>query len=391
MSGEKCFAETVTEMSRHTRGPEILRGLGAYLDRIGFHAAYKYLASANFYSVTPAVLSSGNADFTRLSARFGGDIPPLIWLLSAGIPCRPESLDADERRLAEDLAGLRLAREEDGELHPGPLQLISAFGRYILVDARIHFPERAKGRLHDIYIGCDSLLLMYYVDDIPGRVRTAIDLCSGSGVVALGLAKFADRVIASDIAPVALALIGMNTLLNRAEDRLIIRRERLEETLANREAFDLITCNPPFVAFPPGFGGPLYAIGPDADGQGYLRRLVERAPEKLTPDGQALFVSHLPGSEKEPFFFDELRQATQKHGFFVEAFVDARMRTDGQARAMAGLLRIGSPDQPLDVLRREMDRFYREDLGCSHFYLSVIRLRRSGRPEVRVLNRFREG
>lgn len=79
------------------------------------------------------------------------------------------------------------------------------------------------------------------------RVGAAMDLGCGCGVLALYLAKHADRVVATDISARACQLTRFNALLNEIE--LDVRQGSLFEPVEG-EQFDLITSNPPFVITP---------------------------------------------------------------------------------------------------------------------------------------------
>lgn len=79
------------------------------------------------------------------------------------------------------------------------------------------------------------------------RVESAMDLGCGCGVLALYLAKHAQRVVATDISPRACTFTQFNALLN--EVVLDVRQGSLFEPVEG-EKFDLITSNPPFVITP---------------------------------------------------------------------------------------------------------------------------------------------
>lgn len=80
------------------------------------------------------------------------------------------------------------------------------------------------------------------------RARSALDVGTGSGVHALLAARHVRHVVATDINPRALAFTELNAALNGL-DNVETRLGTLFEP-AGDEAFDLITCNAPFVVSP---------------------------------------------------------------------------------------------------------------------------------------------
>jgi release factor glutamine methyltransferase len=130
-----------------------------------------------------------------------------------------------------------------------------------------------------------------------GAAFAAADICTGSGCVAVALAteRPAARITATDISDVALEVARRNAFRHGAADRIQFRSANLLEGLSG--PFDLIACNPPYVAerdrpalqpevrdHEPGialFGG--------TDGFDLVERLVECAAAYLEPDGHLLF------------------------------------------------------------------------------------------------------
>jgi len=83
----------------------------------------------------------------------------------------------------------------------------------------------------------------------PGQVGRVLDLCTGSGAlaVATALAFPAARVVASDISVEALEVAQRNAQLHDVSDRVSCVRSDLFDSLPPRN-FDLILSNPPYVA-----------------------------------------------------------------------------------------------------------------------------------------------
>ena len=133
----------------------------------------------------------------------------------------------------------------------------------------------------------------------PAASCLVLDLCTGSGAIAVGLAKElpAARIIATEISPEAAAIAVRNADRNGFADRIDIRIGDLWDPVAG-ERFDLITANPPYIASAviPTLSAevrrePKLALDGGADGLVFYDRICRRAREQLNPGG-ALVVEH---------------------------------------------------------------------------------------------------
>ena len=86
--------------------------------------------------------------------------------------------------------------------------------------------------------------------NLIGRDYEVLDMGSGSGVCAVVAAKYARRVVAVDINPAAVRCTRINAYLNGVEDGIDARHGDLFAPV-ERERFDLILFNPPFLVGPP--------------------------------------------------------------------------------------------------------------------------------------------
>lgn len=133
------------------------------------------------------------------------------------------------------------------------------------------------------------------------RVRAALDLCTGSGCLAVLLAESFPRarVDATDISPAALAVARRNVRDYGLDARVHLMRSDLYEHLSGRR-YDLIISNPPYVTaaamrrLPHEYRHePQLALAGGADGLDLVRRIVAQAPEHLRPGGWlAVEVGH---------------------------------------------------------------------------------------------------
>ncbi|ELY0463201.1 peptide chain release factor N(5)-glutamine methyltransferase [Listeria innocua] len=80
-------------------------------------------------------------------------------------------------------------------------------------------------------------------------LRSLLDVCTGSGIIAITLKKaFPDMTVtASDISAAALAIAKKNSLLLNADVRFV-ETDLLESFKQNNERFDMIVANPPYIS-----------------------------------------------------------------------------------------------------------------------------------------------
>jgi release factor glutamine methyltransferase len=176
------------------------------------------------------------------------------------------------RRAGEPVAYIRGRREFFGlEFRVDPRALIPRPDTETLVDVAL---ERTRRR------------------DLFGR---AVDLCTGSGCVAIAFARERPtwRVTGVDIDPEAVALARENALRLGALPTVSFRVGDLFRALREGERFDLVTANPPYIptseyeALPPMIHDfePRVALDGGADGLLVTARLIADAPAHLAPGG----------------------------------------------------------------------------------------------------------
>ena len=127
----------------------------------------------------------------------------------------------------------------------------------------------------------------------PGRIATALDLCTGSGCLAILLAHSYPRakIDAADLSGAALAVARLNVRQYRLGGRIRLVRSDLFSALRGKR-YDLIVCNPPYVTaaamrrLPREYRHePPLALAGGADGLDMVRTILIRAATHLRPGG----------------------------------------------------------------------------------------------------------
>ena len=130
----------------------------------------------------------------------------------------------------------------------------------------------------------------------PKKVRHVLDLCTGSGCLAVlaALAFPAAKVDAVDLSPGALALARRNVATHRLGDRIALHRGDLFAPLAGQR-YDLIISNPPYVdargmdRLPPEYRHePRMALAAGRDGLDLVHRILAEGSGHLTRQGALL-------------------------------------------------------------------------------------------------------
>jgi ribosomal protein L3 glutamine methyltransferase len=162
------------------------------------------------------------------------------------------------------------------------------------VDERVIVPRSFIGELLESHFGGDDdggALI-----DDPLSVENVLDLCTGSGCLAiLASRSFPNaRIDAVDISKEALDVAARNIADYGLEDRVTLHRGDLFGPIGGNR-YDLIISNPPYVDAE-GMAGlprecraePKLAFDGGADGLDLVRRILEQAGRHLTPQGGLL-------------------------------------------------------------------------------------------------------
>lgn len=193
-------------------------------------------------------------------------------------------LEGAELETLRDLVKRRRGREPIAYLR-GEREF---YGLNFKVDARVLIPRPDTETLVDVALGRTAHVSLG---------MRLLDLCTGSGCVAIALAKqrpTAD-VVASDISEGALAVARRNAFLLGAYNVAFVQGDLFAPVApaAPGGRFDVITANPPYIAsaeiptLMPDVRDfePRLALDGGEDGLDLVRRIVDEAPRWLTREG----------------------------------------------------------------------------------------------------------
>lgn len=135
-------------------------------------------------------------------------------------------------------------------------------------------------------------VLSYIGSEANKNVRV-LDLCTGSGCIAVSLAYYNDKIIldASDICEKALKVAKTNASSNHVTDRIDFIKSNLFEKIGER--YDVIVSNPPYIASEVISGledevkkyEPLIALDGGEDGLLYYRKIITGSVDHLKKGG----------------------------------------------------------------------------------------------------------
>ncbi len=165
---------------------------------------------------------------------------------------------------------------------------------------------------------------------INGRSLRVLDLCTGSGCIALLVKKLCPQchVVASDISPSALEVAKMNADVMGLEVEFV--QSDLFANLTGK--FDLVLSNPPYIPSdfiatlePEIAHEPRLALDGGADGNDVYRRIAQALPMFLSANGEALLEIDCP----ESIMMENVSKVFE--GFSREVLPDV----SGRARVLA--------------------------------------------------------
>ncbi len=241
-----------------------------------------------------------------------------------------------------------------------------------------HDFDRGGGLSRDHVVGIGPAALTLSGITPRARVGRALDLGTGCGVQAFGLARHASSVVATDISQRAAWTARLGASLNGLGS-LDIRVGDLLEPVAG-EDFDLIVCNPPFVVSP---AEELAFRDAGERGHALSRGLARSLPARLRPGGVACVLVNWivppdvdPAAEVRTWFSDLEADVLLLHHETLDPVA--------YAQRWAGL----PVDADLGTARGFLDRWLTElqRLGAAKVAAGALVIRRTdARPRWRLV------
>lgn len=160
----------------------------------------------------------------------------------------------------------------------------------------------------------ETELLVNEAIKLSPKKASILDLCTGSGAIAVSLAYYLkdSKVTAVDISAEALRIAEENARLHNVGGRIKFLCGDMFSPLGTKSRFDLITCNPPYISAAEYEElscdvkkEPRTALYGGIDGLDFYRLLGAQAPDFLTPQGLLLAeIGWRQGEETAKIFKD---------------------------------------------------------------------------------------
>ena len=168
-------------------------------------------------------------------------------------------------------------------------------------------------------------LVMEVLDAIKGMAAPhVLDLCTGSGCVAVAIAKNAKsaRVTATEISPAAIPIALENIARHAVADRVEVLESDLFNAIKPGSKFNVIASNPPYIPSAEidqldaevSQHEPRLALDGGPDGLALLRRIIHEAP-KFAADDAILLLEFTPEQS------DQLTAILTEHGGYEEIVI----------------------------------------------------------------------
>lgn len=195
---------------------------------------------------------------------------------------------AAQRQQFDDLVDARIATRKPAAYLVNKMYMN---GLPFYVDERVIVPRSFIGELLVSHFGDDGLI------GDPRKVKRVLDLCTGSGCLAILAAQaFPNATVdAADLSTDALEVAARNVALHKLEKRITLRRGDLWDAVDEDARYDLIISNPPYVdaegmaSLPPECRvEPAMAFAGGKDGIALVRNIIDGAVRHLTPHGGLL-------------------------------------------------------------------------------------------------------
>lgn len=178
-----------------------------------------------------------------------------------------------------------LARRLKGEPIAKIFEYTEFYGLKIKVNKNVLTPRQET-----------ELLVEQAIKQIGNNNFKVLDLCTGSGAIAIAIAKNTNaKVVASDLSLNAMQIAKENAETNGV--KIEFKQSDLFHNFKKKEVFDLIVSNPPYIKTEDIQSlqtevkdyDPLLALDGGFDGLYYYKKIINEAPNFLMPNGKIFF------------------------------------------------------------------------------------------------------
>ena len=169
----------------------------------------------------------------------------------------------------------------------------------------------------------DTEILVEEVIKIAKKInaKKILDLCTGSGAIAVSLAKYIEgsQITATDISRKALSIAKLNAVNNKVEDKITFVSSDLFQNIPE-EKYDIIVSNPPYIKRnviqkldKEVRREPIIALDGGDDGLKFYKKIIDNAYEYLKYKGYLCFEI---GYDQK----DEVTKLIENEGKYIDTY-----------------------------------------------------------------------
>ena len=169
----------------------------------------------------------------------------------------------------------------------------------------------------------DTEILVEEVIKIAKKIsaKKILDLCTGSGAIAVSLAKYIEgsQITATDISRKALSIAKLNAVNNKVEDKITFVSSDLFQNIPE-EKYDIIVSNPPYIKRnviqkldKEVRKEPIIALDGGDDGLKFYKKIIDNAYEYLKYKGYLCFEI---GYDQK----DEVTKLIENEGKYIDTY-----------------------------------------------------------------------
>jgi len=114
------------------------------------------------------------------------------------------------------------------------------------LSTRLEFRDIVIEIPEEVYVPSDDTYLLLENLQVESK-DIVLEIGTGSGIISIIVAQTADKVIATDISPIAIGAARKNVELNHLARKIELREGNLFEPIGESEKFDLILFNAPYL------------------------------------------------------------------------------------------------------------------------------------------------